>query len=238
MMQKIGLWLWQDFDSVDSTNSSAFELCNKVNQPCVVTAREQHKGRGRRGRNWISYKDNLFMSFAYPVAIDKLGHMVILSGLAVLMTVRHFCPNIRVNVKWPNDVLVEGAKISGILFEKGPDDFWIMGIGINIVAHPQQNEAGYETTGMNYIGANTTRLEDFRVFVDIWHKLMEEYSEYGFQKLRQAWLDNAFKLGQKIIIRQEKCNKEGIFKGIDEYGSLILEQDHQEIKILTGDVFA
>lgn len=236
-MEKINSWLWKDVEIVDSTNNAVFELCKQIKKPCIITAREQNKGRGRRGRSWIGYKDNLFMSLAFYLPLDKLGQTVILSGLAVLNTVKYFCPKVDIKVKWPNDVLVGGAKISGILFEKGPDDFWIMGIGVNIVAHPKQNQTGYTTTGLNYLGANTDRLAVLKRFVEIWDTMTEDYNRCGFAKFKQAWLDNAFKLGQKIIIKQENREQEGIFRGIDDNGSLILEHNNRNIKVLAGDVF-
>lgn len=236
-MKQIGSWIWKDVEATGSTNDEAYTLSCELHLPCVVTAREQNKGRGRRGRSWIGYKDNLFMSFSFPMPSHQIGQVVILSGLAILRLVQSFCPEVKVEVKWPNDVLVDGAKISGILFEKGPNDFWIMGIGVNIVAHPEPCQAGYATTGLNYLGANTNRLEAFKRFVRIWDDIMTDYQDNGFCNLRQAWLDNAFKLDKKIIIRQDNKSTEGVFKGIDDNGCLLLEQEGQDIKVLVGDVF-
>lgn len=236
-MNVIGEWLWQDLEETTSTNDAVKIWNAELNQPCLVTAKRQSKARGRRGRSWISEEGNLFMSFAYQAQLHQLGHLVILSGLAVWQTVKHFCPEADIKVKWPNDVLAEGGKISGILFERGENDYWIMGIGINVVSHPEKQATGYGTASLFSLGARTDRLCVLKQFIAEWDTLLQRYRVEGFLKLKQSWLDKALNLGQKVKIRQEKEIKEGIFKNLADDGSLWLQSEKGIEKIIVGDLF-
>ncbi len=237
-MEKIGDWFWFDATETFSTNDEADKLCGQLKSKCVVTAKRQTAGRGRYGRSWISEEGNLFMSFAFPAPLANIGQIAVLGGLAVLKTVRFFCPDIRLQIKWPNDVLAEGGKISGILFERATNGFWIMGIGINIVSHPEISATGYLTASLNAFGAKTERLTVLRKFVSVWDNMFETYCQEGFSVYRQQWLDNAYNLGKTITIKQWDKKICGIFAGINDDGSLILETTEGRLNVLTGDVFA
>ena len=235
-MNNIGSWLWLDLEETQSTNDAVDRWCQECGQPCVVTAKRQTAGRGRRGRSWISQEGNLFMSFAFPAPVENIGEMAVLSGLAVLKTVRCFCPNANLKVKWPNDVLADGGKISGILFERATNGFWIMGIGINVRSNPLKSVAGYRTMSLNALGAKAERIEVLHQFVMQWDELMLLYQHTGFEVLRRQWLDNAYNLGKTIVVRQGTAEICGIFAGLDDDGALLLDTDGKIKKILAGDV--
>ena len=237
-MEKIGMWTWLDLAETDSTNNAADKLCTETNCPCIVTAKRQTAGRGRRGHSWISDEGNLFMSFAFPAELDNIGQIAVLSGLAVLKTVRAFCPDVSLLLKWPNDVLADGAKISGILFERARNGFWIMGIGINVVSHPETAAAGYRTAGLNALGAATDRLKVLHKFVAIWDEMIFYWKQEGFNAFKRQWLDNAYNLGKTIIVKQGDKEISGILSGLNDDGSLQLEIAGKMHKILAGDVFA
>lgn len=230
--------IWQDYDICESTNDEVYKLCSRVKAPCAVTAKIQTKGRGRRGHSWISEEGNLFMSLAFNESTENLSRLVIISGIAVMQTVKSFCPDADIKLKWPNDVLVDGAKISGILFERGPDNFWIMGVGINVVSHPDLESADYATAGLNALGADTDRITVLKKFIAIWNTLLYIYRQEGFLKLKQIWLNNAYNLNNTIVIKQEKQNKSGVFAGIDDYGCLLLQNGLKTETVIAGDMFA
>jgi len=235
-MEKIGSWIWLDVPQTGSTNDEVAKLCAKLNTPCIVTAGQQTAGRGRRGHSWISLEGNLFMSFAFEATALQAGHLAVLSGVAVAQTVRCFCPEANIAVKWPNDVLVDGAKISGILFEKAPNGFWIMGIGINVVSSPTIDQAGYATAGLNALGASTDRLSVLRCFVANFDALNALYQQEGFESIRKLWLDIAWKRGKKITIKQENEEYEGILEDLNANGSLVLRTQNGVKKILAGEI--
>ncbi len=237
-MNNINGIMWRDVKICESTNTEAYKLCDELKAPCIVTAEAQTKGRGRRGHSWISESGNLFMSMAFKAEVQDLSRLVIISGIAVLQTVKCFCPGADVKLKWPNDVLVGGAKISGILFERGPADFWIMGVGINIVSYPNLGASAYATAGLNALGANTDRIVVLKKLIANWNALLYIYRQEGFAKLKQMWLNNAYNLNKPIVIKQENNDKSGIFAGIDNNGCLLLNNGHKTEVIIAGDMFA
>ena len=237
MMKKIRNWLWQDFDKITSTNDVAKLLADEVKQNCIVSAVLQTNGRGRRGKNWISRKGNLFASIAFNAKTEDLSKLVILSAVAVYKTIRHFSRDGDIKIKWPNDILVNNAKISGILFEKANDDFWVMGVGINVLKSPQDDLTDYKTISLNQLGANTQREEVLRLFIEVFDELLEEYYNLGFDNIKQTWLDNAYNLGNCVTIKQEKNVLQGIFLTIDDNGALLLKTDGKIKTILAGDLF-
>ena len=237
MMKKIRNWFWQDFDKITSTNDVAKLLIDEVKQNCIVSAVLQTNGRGRRGKNWISQKGNLFVSIAFKAKQADLSKLVILSAVAVYKTIKHFACNCAIKIKWPNDILVNNAKISGILFEKANDDFWVMGLGLNVVKSPQDDLTDYKTISLNQLGANTHREEVLRLFVEVFDELLEEYYNLGFDNIKQTWLDNAYNLGNCVTIKQEKNVLQGVFIAIDDNGALLLKTDGKIKTILAGDLF-
>lgn len=225
-----------DVDETASTNDLAAILAEKHKAPLVVIARRQTAGRGRRGRSWISQDGNLFMSLVFAAELKDLGQLVILSGLAVLRTVGFFAPQADVKVKWPNDVMVGGAKISGILFERGPENLWIMGVGINIVSSPEHGTM-YPTCSLSSLGAKVGREEVAEALLAQFDTLYEQWRRDGFSAIKKSWLDKAYKQGKKVTVKQDDKNKEGIFLGIDDNGGLLLLTESGTERVLVGDVY-
>lgn len=236
-MKKINDWIWQDIQSVNSTNEVAKNIIFQLKQKSIITAVEQTNGRGRRGNFWVSNKGNLFASFIFEIKALDLSKIVILSAVAVLTTIKYFIKNCKIEVKWPNDVLVNGRKISGILFEKADDDFWVMGIGINVVSSPELAQANYKATNMKDLGFCVDRLQVLKHLVNVFDELLEQYYNFGFEKIKQTWLDNAYNLGNCVVIKQEKNIIEGIFLTIDDNGALVLKNQNEVKKIIVGDLF-
>ena len=234
-MDKIQNWIYKDFKMVSSTNDTAKLWADNLKQNCIISAYEQTNGRGRRGNVWVSQKGNLFASYAFKIKQADLNRTVILSAVAIFETIKFFLPDKNIKIKWPNDILVEDAKISGILFEKGNGDFWVMGVGINIVSSPEN--VIYKTTNFKNFGMDTDRLTVLNYFTITFDKLLEDYYTYGFDKIKQTWLDNAYNLGKSISIKQKKETKKGIFLSIDDNGALILKIDDKTEKILVGELF-
>lgn len=236
-MEKIENWFYQNLEETTSTNDAVQEFLKKVRSPCILTANCQTGGRGRLGRQWQSLKGNLFASFAYQINLRNLKHMVILSGLAVAETVQYFLPSQIVEVKWPNDVLVDNKKISGILFEKSFDDYWVMGIGINVCHTPILQNALYQATSFADFGILCDRKEVLKILVKKFDFLKEQYEKEGFFSIKKTWLDKAYNRGKKINIQQNGKIKEGIFQDLSDDGDLILKTSNGCEKIIVGDLF-
>lgn len=236
-----GGWQWLDFDEADSTNNVARALTAEMvsGGKVVVSAVRQTAGRGRRGRQWIDCAGNLFMSLAVKAEMKDLGRLVLLSSLCLFATIKELSKDVKVKIelKWPNDVLVNGGKISGILLEKGSGDYFVIGIGVNIAASPKGNVAAYPLVSLREAGIDTDRVTFLKNYVAIWDKTRDTWDKEGFESLRQMWLANVKGLGEKINVTDEKETKKGVFFGIDEDGALLLGGADGIRKIRAGDVF-
>lgn len=237
-MQQIGLWQWIEKEEVSSTNDEALALSKVVtNGNYVVTAKRQNNGRGRRGRSWIGYDGNLFMSFLQPVDISKIGQIVFVVSLSLLEALQKLFPKIDAKLKWPNDVLVENNKISGILLEKGAGDYLIIGIGVNLVGAPKLEGVLYPAASLQDKGYKVDRLTLFKKYVEIYDKNCCQWQKQGFVQIREKWLNHVKGLGEEIEVHTDKENKIGVFKDVDENGALLLEHQNTLEKIYAGDIF-
>jgi BirA family biotin operon repressor/biotin-[acetyl-CoA-carboxylase] ligase len=127
------------FETTSSTNDDAKEAAEKgAAEGMVVWALSQSGGRGRHGRQWHSPIGNLYCSVVLRPSLGRrfFGFYSFISALAIGDSIKEVLPQADVELKWPNDVLVRGKKISGILLEAG-EDFLVIGIGVNILYVPE-----------------------------------------------------------------------------------------------------
>jgi BirA family biotin operon repressor/biotin-[acetyl-CoA-carboxylase] ligase len=228
-------------DSVGSTNDEARRLADggEALDFLVVTAATQTAGRGRRGRTWQSPPGNLHASVLLrrTASLADCAQLGFVCALAVAEGLETLAPHADVRCKWPNDVLLDGAKIAGLLLESA-GDWLVLGFGVNIAHAPPPGEALYAATALaeagyggdvaQVLGAICARLGPW---VGIWRDL-------GFDPVRGAWLGRAKGLGEPAIVRLEAETLSGSFKGLDRDGALILDQPGRgERRILAGDVF-
>ena len=238
-MKMIDEWLWLSFDELSSTNDKALELClEPPAEKFVVTAARQTYGRGRRGRSWISLEGNLFMTQAIPLDISFIGDIVFMVSLSVLDTIKFISPNLDVQLKWPNDVLVEGCKISGILLEKAANGYIIAGTGINIKSSPSPDcHTIYKTSSLKDFNIKIDSIEFLKIYLKKFDDNFNLWQKRGFSAIKDIWLQHAKGLDEEITVNLENESKVGIFKGIDDKGALLLEQEGKIIKIYAGDIF-
>ncbi len=196
------------FDKISSTQNYAHELIanNTASHKTVVLANSQTGGRGRYRRQWVSAKGNLYASFIYnmPRQDPRLSYAI---AVAVADTFVHF--GIKPIIKWPNDILVSGKKISGILIEYSKD-FVVIGIGINIKYNPKIVQ--YETEKMNSFGDfnRDIVLAELIKNIDFWMKK-------DFESVRKHWTDFAY-LNKTILYRGKSVE----LIGINSDGALVL----------------
>lgn len=233
----------QAFLSIDSTNKEALrQIKNGAGSGLWITASEQIGGRGRGGREWVSKPGSLYSSLIYDTG-KSLCHSAQLSfvtSLAVRETVAAFVSTDDVKCKWPNDVLVDGAKISGILLEtytkSGEKNLMIIGIGINVSHHPDHTL--YRATHINEnVPVEVTPNDVFGVLADKMAKWLNIWQEKGFSVIREEWLKSAKGQGDMIKVRLPDQELNGRFVDLDSQGALMLDMD-SEIKLIhSGDVF-
>jgi BirA family biotin operon repressor/biotin-[acetyl-CoA-carboxylase] ligase len=229
--------------TVDSTNDNAKTLAQAgAPHGTVVWAAEQVAGRGRFSRAWTSPPGNLYMSVVLrpQVAPPRTAELGFIAALAVAETVETFLPSgATVQLKWPNDVLVGGAKISGILLEgqfSGQGIAWVVaGIGVNIVSMPQS--PAYPTTSLVASGAAGVTvaavLGELLARLGAW---LSAWREAGFEPVRAAWMRRAARLGDPVSVRIGPEPLTGRFGGIDHDGALLLETTAGTRRITAGEV--
>lgn len=232
-------WYWQDLETIGSTNDYAAEQSfTPPAEKFVISAAEQTKGRGRRGRSWLGFAGNLFMSLALKGELKDINFLPFISSLALLQSIKALKPDLEVTLKWPNDVLVQGAKVSGILLEKPENEYIIIGIGVNIKASPDKGtELLYSAISLDECKIDIDRCSFLKLYLQRFNEIYAAYSEHGFGIVREQWLQNADHLGGEIKVNMENTAEDGIFRGLDNNGALLLEQQGKIRKIYAGDVF-
>jgi BirA family transcriptional regulator, biotin operon repressor / biotin---[acetyl-CoA-carboxylase] ligase len=226
-------------DCIDSTNEEARRLAQSGERgPLWIVAREQTAGRGRRGRPWVSQAGNLFATMllrASPWACAQLGFA---AGLAVYDVIGGYGHPAPVALKWPNDVLLGGKKVAGILLEALGSDRLGIGIGINLAHHPVDME--FPATSLKMITGRAPDAEEALVILArsmaAWY---EVWRVQGFAKgLRGAWIERAAGLHQEIRARFDGGEMQGVFEGLDEDGALLLRRRHGGLERVTAaDIF-
>lgn len=234
------------FETLDSTNEEAKRLAAQgVVQPHWILADAQSAGRGRRGRVWQSPKGNLMTTVYQPgrIETERAGQLSFVAGLALADTVSSLIgPDGTVSIKWPNDVLVGGAKISGILLESGAAsdahlDWVCVGMGLNL-AHFPDNTPYLATSIAAHTGHRPDNLAVLEVLASAFDRYYRQWQDFGFSVIVTKWRQQAHNLGREIIVRLEKSELSGIFEDIDDTGALILcSEDGERHIVSAGDVF-
>ena len=209
------------------------------------TAGQQTAGRGRRGRPWASPPGNFFGSLllADPAPADRMGTLPLVAGLAARDAIAGELGGggPAVTLKWPNDVLVDGAKCCGILLERLalPDGrpAVIAGCGVNIVAHPP--DTPYPATHLRRFNARAG-------FASLFHRLAGAFADAlalwargtDIGAVRARWLDHASGIGGPLTVRLQRTSHTGVFSDIDPDGRLVLRlADDTSKRFAAGDVF-
>lgn len=238
-MQKINDWLWEDKKTTNSTNDDALLASQKYHgEKFIISAQQQTNGRGRRGRNWISLDGNLFFSQGLEFKLQDLGHLIFISSLSLYQSIKNLLPSEHsVMLKWPNDVLIDNAKVSGTLLEKGNGNYFIIGIGVNICIAPINKDLLYQTTSLKAKGILIDRLTFLKSYIENFDTNYNLWKTSGFSLIKEQWLLAVKGVGEHISVKTSTEELLGIFEGVGEQGELILRHDDKISKIYAGDVF-
>ncbi|MBM3534348.1 MAG: biotin--[acetyl-CoA-carboxylase] ligase [Alphaproteobacteria bacterium] len=227
------------FEEIGSTNTEALRLAETgAPELTLVTARRQLAGRGRRGRAFDSPTGNLFASIVLrpdrPYAV--VSQLSFVAALAVGDLLDRLALDGAVGFKWPNDVQVDGAKISGILLEGGVGHL-VAGIGVNLLHHP--GGTPYPATSVLAKGGKAADLEEATAILA--EAFLERYRCWladGFEPAREAWLARAVGIGREVRVALGDGRIDaGVFSALDETGALVLTRDGAVRKINAGEVF-
>ena len=238
------------FDVLDSTNMALrrmVEAGTEAAEGLIVTAKAQTAGRGRLGRAWASPVGNLYASFLIesPEGFTRTPELSFVAAVAVIATIQVLLPDrgsdAALRCKWPNDVLFDGAKVSGILLETthAPDSngiFVVLGIGLNLVP-VELPQAPYPITSLAEHGGHVGRVQALEALAKQLAHYLDVWRQDGFAPIRQFWLDHAAGLSQTISVQLPSEKLSGRFIEIDIDGALVLQDSSgQHRRILAGDV--
>ncbi len=232
------------FPRLDSTNRLAIDLARQgVPEGTLVLADEQTAGRGRLGRRWLAPPaTSLLMSLIFypPLAPKEASQLTMLSSLALAAAIEKVT-ELKVHFKWPNDLLIGGKKIGGILTETGIEEerleYAVVGIGLNVNYEVAQvpEIASTATSLSQELGQDISRLE---LLGEILWQIEERY-----QRLREGesfhreWTAHLSALGKCVVVTTLQRVLEGWLEGIDADGALILRQTNGEMtRVLAGDM--
>lgn len=237
-------WTLERHPSVPSTNDVAKDLAVRGRaHGTVVVAEQQREGRGRQGRGWSSPPGNLYASVLLRPAVDPavVAQLSLVAALAMTEALAGFVTGSDVRVKWPNDVLVDGAKISGLLLESagadgGAVDWVVVGSGVNIAHHPALPDR--PTISLAALGAAEASPDDvLEAYLARLNILVDRWTTDGFAAIRPFWLEWATGVGAVVRIGLGDRLLAGRFADLDDDGAVILAlPDGTKRKIAAGDL--
>ncbi|MBV1702497.1 MAG: biotin--[acetyl-CoA-carboxylase] ligase [Hyphomicrobiales bacterium] len=212
--------------------------------PIWVVADEQTGGRGRHGRVWIAPRGNLNASLllidpAPPARLPELGFV---AGVALAQALHDTLGGDRdLKIKWPNDMVYKGAKLSGLMLEGSRladgNQVCIIGIGVNCEDTPL--DIGYAATNLTKVAGRTIKAGE--ILARLTHAMDRELGLYArganFGYIRERWLGFAAGLGGTLRVQSGQRTTEGRFETIDSAGRLVLKTDGGRVAIEAGDVF-
>ncbi len=237
------------FMQVDSTNNCLKLLAEEgAPEGTVVVAEEQTAGKGRLGRSWSSPRGKgivFSVLLRPPKPLEEISIFTLLTAVAVTRAVRKKLPGIDAGIKWPNDILVKGRKICGILTElKAEADrlhYLVVGIGLNFNHtsddFPTELKKSATSIFLENDGRHTDRKETTREILREMDSMYREYLTMGAEGILEQWKDLNITLGRKITIKSLRESFAGSALDVDKYGALIVAGPGGERKrFVTGEI--
>jgi BirA family transcriptional regulator, biotin operon repressor / biotin---[acetyl-CoA-carboxylase] ligase len=231
----------------ESTNQLAFRTAEEgAEDGTVVLAESQTGGKGRLGRSWESPPGvNLYCSVILrpPIVPVSAPQLTFLSAVAVARAIEAVT-RLQSRIKWPNDILVNGRKVAGLLNEMSAETdtiHWVvLGIGVNINMGREQFPDGLRHPASSLLleqGSPVARAEFTRSLLSILDSLYDDFLCRGFESVREEWLARATIQGQRVSVSSGNGEIEGTVIGIDTDGALLLRRlDGFSHRVLAGDV--
>ena len=242
------------FDQIGSTNAEAMSRARDGERgPIWFVTTEQIAGRGRRQRAWVAPRGNLASSVLEVMDVSPavaatmgfafgLAHETALRRVSVEANLRLAgSDQLKYLLKWPNDIMVRGQKLCGLLVEAeavaGGELAVVAGIGTNIIAAPEGTPT--PATSLAALGVQIGAEELFAALSDAWVEFRGIWDNgRGFAEIRKAWLERAFGIGERVAIQNGNITIEGMFDTIDDAGCLIVRSaDGRRMPIAAGEVY-
>jgi len=204
-----------------------------------LAALRQTAGRGREGRTWVSPVGNLYISTLVRIrpSDPAAPTLALVAAVALEETVRVFAPALAgLAIKWPNDLLIDGAKLSGILLEREGDAV-VIGFGVNIAERPDNLDRA--VTSLADHGIAVERRVFAETLAEVFGRWLERWRGEGLGVVRDRWVERALAKDTALTARlPDGSSFDGLFQGLDQHGALILRLADGRTHVMhAGDVF-
>jgi len=225
-------------DEIGSTSEALKARAAYPGPEAALLARRQTAGHGRLGRPWHSVGGNLHLSVLLrPQTMRWPGHWSILAAVALIDTIRLYAPEPgKLRLKWPNDLLLDGGKLAGILLEAGvaSGPWLVIGFGVNLAGAPP--DVGRPVAFLASVCPAPAPDAFAGRLLDALQRWRARYATEGFAPVRAAWLAAAHAPGERITVGMGGRRVHGAFRGLGQDGSLLLDGPEGEIAITAGDL--
>lgn len=233
------------YDSLESTNTKAKEIALQINEGALVVADEQTAGKGRLGRKWTSPKNKgLYMSVILKPKTNpaNIARLTLLGAAAINLALLDI--GIKSEIKWPNDIVINGKKVAGVLTEMnselGTINYIVLGIGINVNIDLDQipEELKEKATSLRIIkGEDIDRRELFVRLVTRIDELYKEFLQTGeIERAIQICIDNSAVIGKEIVVHQGEDKRQGRAIEINKKGELLVEFETGVENLFSGEI--
>ncbi len=232
-------------DEVDSTNIYAKSRMTELADCTVIRAKRQTAGRGRLNRKWVDLGNgNLFMSFVLKPSdtfCEVYSNLTQYLSVVLCKVLEEY--GIKTQIKWPNDVLIDGKKIAGILSETVMQGSFFkglaLGIGVNLNAAQKDVELipDKAVTALNLEINKQVDIDEF--FNKLVNKFFENYDEFlskGFEFIKSEYISRASFLDNEICVQVLNDTKHGVAKSVNDFGELVLDDNGKEFVLTIGDI--
>ncbi len=232
-------------EEVDSTNLYAKNNLHVLEDRTIIHAQRQTSGRGRLTRKWIDFgPGNLFASFVLKPSSDfdeKYSNLTQYLSVVLARVLEKY--GLEPKIKWPNDVLINGKKIAGILSEtvmqganfKG----LVLGIGVNLNATADEVKLVEDkpVTALNLeIGEVVDSDEFLKELADEFFANYDEFLQKGFEFIKSDYISRASFLDTEVCVQGFNSTQSGIAKGVTDLGELVLERENKQFVLTIGDI--
>jgi BirA family biotin operon repressor/biotin-[acetyl-CoA-carboxylase] ligase len=228
--------------SIDSTNRKGKVLArDRVEEGYVIVAEEQTEGKGRKSREWSSDIGGLWFSVVlYPeLPLDRGMLVTMMASISVVQGVETFT-GMRSEIKWPNDILLDGRKVCGILTEMDAEmdmiENMVVGIGLNVNNELKGSLRKIGVSLKDRLDKSLSRVELLRSILKAMDRNYTILKKGGHEDIRKMWMDLSNMVGREVSVDMHHEEIKGKVLSIDETGGLVLETDDGERKVVSGDL--
>lgn len=231
-------------DEVDSTNNEGKRQANNgCKSRLLIICNNQTAGKGRLGRSWQAEKNaGIYMSMVLRPEIipQEASQITLVTGIAVMKAINNVT-GLNTKIKWPNDIILNGKKIVGILTEMNAEmekiNYVVVGIGINVNNSEFNNDIQDKATSL-YIESKRKykRSDIINEFIKTFDAYYDKFCNEGFEVLVKEYNKNCANVGKAVKTVGGKMEVKGIAKGVNNKGELLIENENQIFNVLSGEV--